>query len=607
MPAALDRLLRLLPLNPVAIRLVEGGSRRLRHLYLRSGYLAAMMVLLLLALLGPSTSLRELAQRAASAFTLVSFGQVALICLLTPIFMAGAIAQEASPRTWDILLTTPLRPLQIVLGNLFGRLFFVLALLVSTLPLFVFTQAFGGVPGASIAASYAIAAVSALAVAAVAVTLAVTRTAGRRAVLVFYVTVMMVLALTYAGDLWLRQPVAVGSTTMRTTVLTPLNPFLALEAELLSNRYEAWDPATAPGGLLGRLWLGSPTACFIWLGVLSSTALAIFGSLRVRVIGERPLRSRRRGSWLGRPVEALRSRRRIGANPVAWRERTLRGLTVGGLFGRFAFALVGIAAALLLLLLHRQGTIDTYGLRLALVAAVGAEVFVIVLTALNLAATSVSREREDGSLDIILTTPIQPGPYLAGKLQGLVQILLPMMLVPVATLGLASLYVATGGFGGDVEVTVSDVVGVGAVTVPLVLPEAALELAVVLTGFVGFAVMVGLQWSIKSRGSIGAVVGAVGILIVIAGVLGLCGAGAGRSIPVVGAAMAALAPGNLVVAAVFPASAMPASIGDPGAARVALAVGSLISAGLWASLVYATHAHLKRTFMATVRQLAGMN
>ena len=108
MPAILDWFLRLVPLNPIAVRLVEGGGRRLRHLTLRSGYLAAMIVLLLLALIGPSTSLRELAQRGASAFTLVSFGQVGLICLLTPVFMAGAIAQEASPRTWDILLSTPL-------------------------------------------------------------------------------------------------------------------------------------------------------------------------------------------------------------------------------------------------------------------------------------------------------------------------------------------------------------------------------------------------------------------------------------------------------------------------------------------------------------------
>ena len=42
--------------------------------------------------------------------------------------LAGAIAQESNPRTWDILLTTPLSSMQMVLGNIFGRLFFVLAL-----------------------------------------------------------------------------------------------------------------------------------------------------------------------------------------------------------------------------------------------------------------------------------------------------------------------------------------------------------------------------------------------------------------------------------------------------------------------------------------------
>jgi hypothetical protein len=335
--------------------------------------------------------------------------------------------------------------------------------------------------------------------------------------------------------------------------------------------------------------------------------LVAFSAIRLRVIGERPARAKRRGSWLSRPVEALRGRSRIGANPIAWRERTLRGLTMGGLVGRFAFALVGVAVALAIVLLHRQGALDDYGLRLALLAAVGAEIVVIVLTALNLAATAVSREREDGSLDIILTTPIQPGPYLAGKLQGLVQFLLPMMLVPVASLGIASLYVATGGFGGLESTRVEEAVGVSTVSMPLILPEAFVELAVVLAGFVGFAVMIGLQWSIKSRGSIGAVVGAVGLLVVIAGAVGLCGAAGGRSIPVLGAALAALSPMNLAIASIFPASSIPASLGDPVAARWGLAVGSLLAAALWVGLVVAMHNHLKRTFMATVRQLAGMH
>ena len=127
MPALVNWLLRLLPTNPICMRLVQGGSCRPRHMYLRSGYLAVMVFILMFAMLANvqgAVSVRELAAGAANTFILISYLQVGLICLLTPVFMAGAIAQEANPRTWDILLTTPLNALQIVLGNLFGRLFF---------------------------------------------------------------------------------------------------------------------------------------------------------------------------------------------------------------------------------------------------------------------------------------------------------------------------------------------------------------------------------------------------------------------------------------------------------------------------------------------------
>ena len=90
-----------------------------------------------------------------------------------------------------------------MLGNLFGRLFFVLALLFSTLPLFAVTQYFGGVPGESIFASYAIAGASSLLVAAIAVTMSVNRTAGRRAVFWFYISVVMCVFGTYAADVML--------------------------------------------------------------------------------------------------------------------------------------------------------------------------------------------------------------------------------------------------------------------------------------------------------------------------------------------------------------------------------------------------------------------
>src|SRR4051812_38174571 len=99
MPVFVNWLLRLLPTNPICMRLVQGGSTRMRHLYIRAGYLAVMIVVLLFVLLSsvsgsgtPST--RELAAAGANMFRGVSYLQVGLICILTPIFMAGAIAQE---------------------------------------------------------------------------------------------------------------------------------------------------------------------------------------------------------------------------------------------------------------------------------------------------------------------------------------------------------------------------------------------------------------------------------------------------------------------------------------------------------------------------------
>ena len=118
-----------------------------------------------------------------------------------------------------------------MLGNLLGRLFFILALLFSSLPLFALTQYFGGVPGRSIFTSYIIAACAALLVGAMAISLSVSRLVGKRAVFAFYVSVVTYLAVTYAVD-WI-----LGSGTRRVTWMTAINPFLALQALLNPTNY----------------------------------------------------------------------------------------------------------------------------------------------------------------------------------------------------------------------------------------------------------------------------------------------------------------------------------------------------------------------------------
>ncbi len=611
MPAFLNWLLRLVLTNPVCMRLVQGGSRRGRHLLLRAGYLAVMIFVLLFALLTASAgvrSVRELAIAGAQTFTWISYLQVTLICLLTPVFMAGAIAQEANPRTWDILLTTPLGNLQIVLGNLFGRLFFILALLFSTLPLFAVTQYFGGVPGESIFASYAIAGSSSLLVAAIAITLSVNRAAGRRAVFWFYTLVVMYLFVTYAADLRLRTPISPGATEKLTTVLTPLNPFLALDVLLKSNAYLPHDLAGTGASWLTRLWLSRPITAFCWTCIGLSAVLVAWSTLRVRVIGSRtgsvPLH--RRLLRLGARGAVERPARKVGNNPIAWRESVARGTTLTAVVTRWGFVVAGIGGALGLVGLFHFGVWNASQLQFAVATVLAAEIVVIALVAINMSATAVSREREDGTLDLILTTPIQPGPYLAGKLRGLILYLLPLLLVPTVTMMLLSMYVLLDGFGrGGVMLNNVNLSGIAkTANVPLVLWEGAITLPLVLLAFTGFCVMVGLHWSIRSKGTIGSVVAAVLIVGAIAGILGLCAVPAGQDFPLVGAFAASVSPVNLLFALVYPAETIPSSI-TAAAGRPMLAFGAIFAAAVYAGVIYGMHTTNKRSFMMTVRKLAG--
>ena len=51
----------------------------------------------------------------------------------------------------------------------------------------------------------------------------------------------------------------------------------------------------------------------------------------------------------------------------------------------------------------------------------------------NAAASTVTREKEDGTLDLLLTTPITSHYYIWGKLRGLVSFVLPLIAVPVVS------------------------------------------------------------------------------------------------------------------------------------------------------------------------------
>lgn len=641
MPVALRWLLALGPLNPIAVRLVHNGSRRPRHFYVRAAYLAALIAVLLYALLltagGDELSYQQLAAAGSASFESIAYLQIGLICVLAPVFMAGAIAQEADPRTWDILLTTPLSATQIVLGNLLGRLFFILALLFSSLPLFAVTQYFGGVPGQSIFASYLIAAGAALLVGALAIALSVSRLVGRRAVFTFYVGVVSYLAITWAID-------RVGAGGNSVSWMTAINPFLALQALLDPTGYPPARPGTVTG--LAAWFLGKPVTTWVMLSCGLGVVLVAISAATVRAGGlgawqgaGRSRAPKRRGgapassgagagAGVDDPAAGARAGRVVWHNPIAWREAAARNATPLRIAARWSFLGLGVLWALGLVYAFHAAALGIADFRSVMLTTVVAELAVITLVAVNMSSTAVSREREDGTLDLLLTTPVTPRQYLSGKLQGIIAYLAPMLAVPVGTLLLAGLYVLladaglierAGGVSVAVTVTgnaaglapvpgVPGAAAVGTILVPAVLPEAGLIAALVLLPFLALCVLVGMWWSLKSRGTLTSVVGAVGVLLAAAGSLGLCTWQAGADLPALGPVIAGFSPASTLFALVDPENALRATVDRSGltAARTGLLVGALIGTAVFGAIVYALLTSMVRTFDMTVRRLAGV-
>jgi len=580
-------------------------------MYLRTGYLAALIGVLLWLLLlkaGQGTlSYRDLAAAGASAFEWSAYLQIALISLLAPVFMAGAIAQEANPRTWEILLTTPLTASQIVLGNFIGRMFFIIALLLSSLPLFAITQYFGGVPGSSIFSSYAIALCFALLVGAIAITLSVNRLAGQRAVFAFYIAIVSYLAVTGAIDLRLRQSYGGG-----VTPLTPLNPFLALNALLSPSSY----PTPSQAGLasmpwIERVWFGSPVLSWCVVSAALSVVMLGVSAGAVRLIGTRERKAAKRlGGILGAAGAGGQrdghSPRTVWHNPIAWAEAVARGLTLKRWIARWSFIALGALWGLWVIFSFHVGTFTPNDFRFALGATVIAETLIVTLVAMNMAATAVTREREDGTLDLILVTPVTPAMYLRGKLRGLIAYLVPMIAVPAGTIAAAGLYTLAGGLGRSGGVLVNEPVLTTTMDTPVIMPVAALTAPIVSVGFIAVVVMIGLQWSLKSKGAVRSVVWTVGVVGAIGGTAGLCGMSMINSIAYIGPIVACFTPFTAIYALINPASAAQTlDSGGVGSLTTTLATGAVVAGVFDAIIVYGLLSSMTRTFDVTVRKLAG--
>ena len=681
---------RLLPGNPILLRVVATASKRYRDLIARCLYLGLLTSVVVFALMTAGSaelSLDQLTSTSERIFLQMSYLQLGLVALLAPIFTAGAITQEKDAQTYDILLATPLSNGQIVLGSLGSRLFFVIALLLSGIPVFSITKIFGGVSIDEVAVSFCIAAATACVTGALAVAIATFKVGTRRTIFGFYMLIMIYLIGGYLLDrLEVMHPRLLDINTGQlsaersaTSWLAGVHPFLALQTLFAGGRPP--DAALLPPAL--RRWplewyFSRPSTFFPTFMVVLSALLVLPSIVLLRRMAQSSTTWKTKLlGWL--PIKTTQTGRRprtVWRNPIAWREGRTKASSARASFIRYAFFTVGLGAAVTLAYLYaaepktpstyiqagsydptnrtlhllgenqtyavsdtakvtldgRDTTTDVLGgryevatrnvqtinktrtiteIELAtisgiiprqqthqlLLGLVIVELAVILLVVTNAAASAVTREREDGTLDLLLTAPITSRYYLWGKLIGLIVFVAPLILVPMLSVVIfvgVDLWKAgvSGNSGGEW----------------LVLPEGVVLLPLVALVVVAFATIIGMQMSLRNRTTVRAVMSSLAIVAACVALLGWCGFTAGGSkLGDVAVFIQAVSPLGVVAAVIYPQEfGGPAWSGAGNttitSARIVLATGAVFASLAYAAAVWGMYKSMVTNFDMTIRR-----
>lgn len=687
-----EYLWRLVPANPILLRVVETAGKKRRDLIIRCLYLGLLVFLVIFSLFGQSVggaSLNELAKISGRIFQQMSYLQLGLVALLAPIFTAGAITQEKDSQTYDILLATPLTNGQIVLGSLLSRLFFVVALLVSGIPIFSITQIFGGVAIQSIVSSFLIAAATAFVTGALAMAIATFKVGTRRTIFSFYLFIIVYLVGLFMADasgfarITLLDPVGNTTYLSQTSWLTGIHPFLALQAIFNEPGYRPPSLAELPTAL--RVWpvgwyITHPSSFFISFMFFFSALLVVPAIIMLRRLAQTTT------TWQTKILTTLRlskgeQRRKpryVWSNPIAWREAQTKASAARSSVLRWGFILLGLGGAITLLVMYsstrqapsmiQPGSFDSFSrvltvfhsdgrqsaykvddnlttvtlegksarldalagrmqvisvqatgvnlrtidlrdvprlidaktVRQLLMLLVLVEFAAILLIVTNAAASTVTREKEDGTLDMLLTSPITSHYYIWGKLRGLVSFVLPLVGVPVVSVLLFVGYDTVRSLGSRDPGFQW-----------LVVPEAVVVMPGTMILSAALATMLSMNLSLRLRSTVKSVMSSVGIIAGAAAGMGLCGYQMLAEVSInsssIAFALSAFSPFTLLSLLVDPRQFGGAvwSNGEPGdilTARIVTFICAWIAAGVYAVVVWSMYKSMVKNFDMTIRR-----
>ena len=221
------------------------------------------------------------------------------------------------------------------------------------------------------------------------------------------------------------------------------------------------------------------------------------------------------------------------------------------------------------------------------------EFAVILLIVTNAAASTVTREKEDGTLDLLLTTPITSRYYIWGKLRGLVWFVVPLIAVPVASV---IIFIAYDAFRFTTDPSSDRWIA---------FPESIILLPAMLIIVAAFAAILGMQLSLRCKTSVMAVMSSLGIVVGACSVLGWCGyslLGRNNGPPAlfVGAFSPFTLMSMLITSDKFTGETF--SSPDQSTNRITIFVSTLIAVGAYTSIVWAMYRSMVKNFDMTIRR-----
>ena len=425
-------------LGPIFMRELVTVPRRRGH------YAARAALVGLIGILGITTwqatigfshdaTLGETAGFGLLLFQIIVFVQLLLTLFFAALSAASAVSQEKDRRTFLLLLLTDMRDYEIVVGKLLGALLPITIQILVTAPLLTMLLLLGGIDPEQVLQAVLVLGAAAVAAGSLGGLVALWRERTFQALALSVLFLVLYMCLTQGVGV--VGPLLSGSESGMNwpRVQSWLDPFAAMQT-VLDPPAVNWDgPAPAYGFVLVMLtWCLLLNGIGIWkLRKWNPSGEPIMqreGAQLATADTDDSIEQEKRAKAHAAPGVA----RAVWANPILWRE--VRTLAYGRrpLLVKFAF---GVVLALILYFavseLHRPGGRPEFAAAYGLVP-------IVILSLLLISAqavTSITSERDGGSLDVLLVTDVSPKEFVFGKVLGVVyntkEYLLPPLLLAI--------------------------------------------------------------------------------------------------------------------------------------------------------------------------------